>query len=494
MALREVLAQFRVRADTKQLDKANKKVNAGVQGLKNLAATAGLAFGARAISGFIRKEIELGDSLGKTSKQLGISVENLQKYQFAADRSGVEANAFNQSIVRLQRGMFDAANGSKTVQDAFSKLGLSVKDSNGELKSAERFLPEMAEGLRGLENSTERVAIANTLMGRSGAKLLPFFDEGAEGIEKLFARFDELGGGMSKEFTDNAEVALDALTDFDLASQGLRTSITVGLLPKITDMVNIFANLIGRIRKSELAMQLIKGALTGLGVALTVFAASWLAAFAPAILTVAVIAAGFAAIMLIVDDLTAMFEGRKSVVAEFIDELLGAGTARLVVDFLKERWQAFMLVLQDTPMLLSEVWDNAQEGLTDFGKWVGSLFDDWKQLLNLLGEVGDWFDLFDPLIEDARNSLGGFLGSLGLDGLADSVSIGARNDITNRRGRLVPPPSAGRLPSNTTNNIAGNTVVVPGAGNPQNVARAVGDELDRRQRAAMAAVRRRRPA
>ena len=70
-------------------------------------------------------------------------------------------------------------------------------------------------------------------------------------------------------------------------------------------------------------------------------------AFAPVILTVGLIAAGVAAVILIVEDLIVLFNGGESVIGEFIDTLFGLGSAQAVVEQAKRDWESFLGVLSD---------------------------------------------------------------------------------------------------------------------------------------------------
>ena len=52
---------------------------------------------------------------------------------------------------------------------------------------------EVADGLKGLESDSEKAALAQQLLGRSGADLLPLFKEGSDGIANLQQQARDLG-------------------------------------------------------------------------------------------------------------------------------------------------------------------------------------------------------------------------------------------------------------------------------------------------------------
>ncbi|GAB5541374.1 MAG: hypothetical protein SangKO_011340 [Sandaracinaceae bacterium] len=140
----------------------------------------------------------------------------------------------SQSFMRLQRAAFDASRGSRTQAEAFGALGVQLRDGNGQLLAADELMRQMARGMAGLEDETAKVALAQTLMGRSGARLLPLLNGGEEGAEALLERFRELGGGLSADFVVSAEAAQDAITDWNTATLSFKSQLGAAFLPTLT--------------------------------------------------------------------------------------------------------------------------------------------------------------------------------------------------------------------------------------------------------------------
>ena len=93
--------------------------------------------------------VDAGDALGKTATQLGLTSDQLQSWQAAAGFAGVEGQKFAQSMRVLQKNTLLAEQGSKQAGDAFKKLGVDVKDSNGQLKTGDQLMREVGVALRG---------------------------------------------------------------------------------------------------------------------------------------------------------------------------------------------------------------------------------------------------------------------------------------------------------------------------------------------------------
>lgn len=122
----------------------------------------------------INEATEAAAQLENLAKSTGTSVEGLSQLKAAAALSGT---AFEQVVVGLERmakQMSDASLGGGKAEIAFRAMGLSVRDSGGQLKSTESFILEFAEKLSQMENQTQRVAYAQAAFGRGGAALIPF--------------------------------------------------------------------------------------------------------------------------------------------------------------------------------------------------------------------------------------------------------------------------------------------------------------------------------
>ncbi len=512
LPVKELIVRVAYRTDQASQRRAQGGIRSLARGLGGLAAAAGTVFAGFSAVSFVRQMIQVGDEVGKTSKQLGIAVENLQALQFAADRSGVDTNAFNQSIIRLQKNLFEAQRGSALYVEALDRLNVSATTSDGSLRDVSDILPELADAFKGLESNTERTALATTLFGRTGARLLPLLDEGASGIDALTLRFAELGGGLSSDFTGQAEKAQDALTDFNVVATVLRSKIALAIIPAVTDFLVRVTNLASEFFKLDSAMTIIKIGLVGLTSILGVVAIAWIVAFAKPILIVAAIAAAVTALVLIIDDLIVTFQGGDSVIRRFIDGLFGIGTTERVVSLLKEAWEGFILVIQDTwtaiqmlePIVVAvanQVVKNIQLMQTMFAALWGVIQSGAQAAANVLRnvfgvEINSIIGALNRVLSVAASvqralSFGGVLDALG--NLTGRFGDQAR---TNQRG-LAASRGAGASGNVNVSN-GGTTINVNGAGNPAAVAnqvtRQMRREQDRQNRQAFAALQQRAPA
>ncbi len=288
----------------------------GRVGVAMAAAGAAIATVQRLLGGTvatIAEVIEEGDSLAANAQKLGISTTALQEWQYVAERSNVSAEAFGRSFQVIAR---QAAAG----KGPFRQLGVAVRDSNGNLRTQEAIFSDTVAALAGVENRTQRAALAQAAFGRSGAEMLPLIDAGIGSIEELRARFAELGGGLSEDVIANAQEADDAMIDFRVAMLAMKGTLVTNVLPAISRIVAVTSTWIGNFVELTRTSSIVQTALGGLAVVLAVV----LAAILPFALPTLILVGALAALFLVVEDVVTAFRGGESVFGSFVEQLFEA--------------------------------------------------------------------------------------------------------------------------------------------------------------------------
>lgn len=189
------------------------------QSLKKGFSLAGAAAGAFAASMVVDKVVqaataglEYASSLGEVAQQLGVTTNALQEYRYAGSQAGLATAEVDQALGQLTRRIGEAASGTKAQAEAFDKLGISVKDSNGEIIDAGEAIPQIADALQRIESPAERAAILMDLFGRSGQKLEPLLAGGSQAVNNLRNAAHELGIVLSEQQIQNADDTADKLS------------------------------------------------------------------------------------------------------------------------------------------------------------------------------------------------------------------------------------------------------------------------------------------
>jgi hypothetical protein len=376
MALRELLVHFGVSFDGKQLDAANQKIDAGIGKLRDFGTALAGAFAATKIKDFVFGLANQADHLRDQSRMLGFSIQNMQAWQHAANLNGVKADEFATSIVRLNRNMAEAAKGTGPAVEAFNDLGIKQTEI-GKL-DANATLERLAVGFSKVQDPAKRTALAMDLFGRAGAKLLPLFAEGPEGIKKLREEMSQLGGGITQEFADQSDELNDNLARLDMATLSLKVKIAGILIPAFTAAVTWFTKMTGSVRKLLEGSRLLESAFIVLGSVAAAQAAILIAKWAPILKAFGKTTLLIALAVLLLEDLIGTFEGKDSVIRRIIDGWFGEGATQKVVDWFKGIADGFSTMVDDARFRNDEfraTWDATLEDIrNDFEGTFGGAF------------------------------------------------------------------------------------------------------------------------
>lgn len=178
----------------------------------------------------INSTIDAADKLSKASQKFGIPVDTLAALANAAALSDVSIEELGGALSRLSKNMVAAGNVTSDQAVAFKALGVSVKDSSGQLKSQDDILAAIADRFASFKDGTTKTALAVAIFGRAGADLIPILDQGSKGIEDMKNRLKELQPNIdadslaAEKYKDNLkllEQAKNAIVLRILGSSGM---------------------------------------------------------------------------------------------------------------------------------------------------------------------------------------------------------------------------------------------------------------------------------
>lgn len=227
--------------------------------MKPLSAAGAAA--AAGVSALAYKSGEAADDLNTLSKQTGISTQDLQKYAASADLVDVSVEAMAKANQKLKKNMLAVQNGSKSQTEAFEKIGVSVTDSNGNLRDSEEVFQDVITALGKMENETERDALAMKLMGNSASELNPLIADQGETYKKVSDTLKKYNLDYIDQNTlDKANAFNDSLDTMKaigtVAIQSIGSELAAYLAPaleKAVDLFGRFAEWIGNLNPKVLA-------------------------------------------------------------------------------------------------------------------------------------------------------------------------------------------------------------------------------------------------
>lgn len=155
-----------------ELHQATKRPVAGMLSLDGVLGKVGATmlatFSVGAIVGAIRSTGQWAGQIDDLSKKMGISVEAVQRLDFAAKQNGSTIDAVGSALAQMSKRLVE---GDKSAVEALKKLNFSIDQLRA--MAPDQAFAALASAIAQVPNPMERSALAMQLFGRSGADLLP---------------------------------------------------------------------------------------------------------------------------------------------------------------------------------------------------------------------------------------------------------------------------------------------------------------------------------
>jgi hypothetical protein len=195
--------------------------------MKIATASVAAAFGIAA-----KKSLEYIDSIEMARQKTGMTAEEFSRLAYNAKLSDLDVSILSKSIRTLSEGMIDAINGTGDASLAFRAMGISVKNTDGSLKSSQQVLNEIADVFEKMPNGINKSTLASSIFGaKIGTELIPMLNQGSAGFAKMAAESDAFGQTISTKGAANVEALNDNLTKMKDVMSGIVNKIVQDLAP-----------------------------------------------------------------------------------------------------------------------------------------------------------------------------------------------------------------------------------------------------------------------
>jgi lambda family phage tail tape measure protein len=229
------------------------------------------AVGVAAFAAMTAKALEFSDRMSDLSDATDISIASILKISEALEQSGGHADQAGKVLTKFVQSIDEAAQGSKTAQDAFARAGVTLKDLGS--MSTEQLLNKTTEGIAKLGSKAAETGVSFTLMGKGikGTDMEGFnkriqesseeFQKYADSVSNAAELHDKLSAKATKTllvFTNAFLPALNTMFDalnqtggaietvIDISSKWFQGMIYAGKLTvTMFETVNAAVNLVG---------------------------------------------------------------------------------------------------------------------------------------------------------------------------------------------------------------------------------------------------------
>lgn len=180
---------------------------------------------------------KLGDSIDKGSQRMNMSTEQYQKWAYAMELSGSSIEELREGYNQMSGQISQAVNGTEESQKAFQRLGVNLKDAQGNLRSTGDIFEDVVVSLQSMDNATERTALAYKLFGESTSKLNPLLNNNGNFLKDVVRTQDALGSQMSGSLVSASAKFQDAITTMKQGWQGFKNVLGETFMPVIQKVV-----------------------------------------------------------------------------------------------------------------------------------------------------------------------------------------------------------------------------------------------------------------
>jgi hypothetical protein len=199
-----------------------------------VAVGAGIVAAGAAITKATIDTLKYAETINEMGIRTGLTSEELQKLEYITGQVGVNFDSVGTGVAFLTKNLTDARKKGSELNGVYGKLGI---DPN-KIKNQGELFSTTVGALAQMQDETERNILASKLFGRGYAELVPLFDAGVEGLQKLSAEAEKNGLILP----DKQIKAYDDLGDkIDLVQKFLR-GVGFTLVEKVTPYIEKFAN------------------------------------------------------------------------------------------------------------------------------------------------------------------------------------------------------------------------------------------------------------
>ena len=201
-----------------------------------------------------------GDKIDKQSQALGLSREAYQEWDYILSQNGTSIDSMGTALKTLNGVVDDAGTGSASAAEKLARVGLSLEDIEG--KSREEVFEMVITGLQGIEDESQKAAIANDLLGKASVNMAALLNGSAEGVEALKENAHNMGIILEDEAVNASVAFTDSMDNLTRSFGTFKNKVGAEFLPGITGITDGLTDLMSG--NYEEGIESIKSGISGI--------------------------------------------------------------------------------------------------------------------------------------------------------------------------------------------------------------------------------------
>ena len=175
------------------------------------------------------------DEINTLAIKTGISTDALQEYRYMAGLVDVEVETVAGAHAKLTKNIASAEKETGAAYDTFQKLGISIKDTDGRLRSADDVFNDAIAALGKIDNETERDAAAMQIFGKSAQELNPLIKAGANQLAAYRKEAHDVGAVLDTATLGTLNRAQDQFDRMGKAAEVLKNKISAKIFAQFEE-------------------------------------------------------------------------------------------------------------------------------------------------------------------------------------------------------------------------------------------------------------------
>lgn len=201
-----------------------KETDGGVSALSGAFKNLGGIVGTFSMAAVVTQALQAASALNDTAVKTGLSIDALQRLQFAATLSGGSLEGVSGAVARMQKALVGAEEGGKEAVAALDRLGLSAQQILA--LSPDKQFEAIAQKIAAIQDPAERTTAAMALFGRSGAELIPTLIAIGTNGEEMAAQLSAIGGPVADKAIANVDTLGDQLDVLKIGAKSTAIELT----------------------------------------------------------------------------------------------------------------------------------------------------------------------------------------------------------------------------------------------------------------------------
>jgi len=364
---------------------------------------------------------------GKDAQSVGVDVGSYQQLQYVFEKNNLEADDLRDTLFDINE--FAGDNGKA---ESWKALGVSVKDSNGHLKTADALFGELAKSVEGLSKGDATAKLR--ALGINDPKVIQTIMLGNKELQRQMD-IRKAMGLQTEADTKNAQQFQNAVSDLGTIFDVMGEKLAASLAPALTAVVEGIQAVVKWAQDHKGFLVGFFGALSAVAIPALISALGSLAVAAWAAMVPFlpfIIVAG--ALALAIDDLWSYFNGGKSVIGDL------AARFPALEQFLQSSKEEVLTLIDAFKKFI----DDPQAAMDEFesylkGLWGDIVADAQQGIDNFFKKVTDGFNRLSDEAKKPFITLFNFISGI-FDRLGDVVSKQLSDMTSNAKNAIKSLP------------------------------------------------------